>query len=160
MSAPYAVDLDRRDTVQQYPLGALYEDPLVGTKFRYMKFTEGTAAVDATVGHVVIWDGAVADWTNTLDVSDEAVTMPAGFAQAAFSNNEFGWFQTAGPNRKNITTDGGVAAHEKLVVHTTDGTVDTMAAGEEHHVVGVALADDGTTTATVLDPYQAYIELE
>ena len=77
-------------------------------------------------------------------------TVPAGLtigvAQYGITAGRFGYLGRSGVFE--VEGDGGVAAGEAIVPDTTTGNpgqADTMAAGEEHDVIGVALeADTGT----------------
>ena len=155
-----AVNLDAIDSKQQHPLGHKYEDPLSFSIFRYIKYDNGTDNLTPSVGDGTVWFDTTLGKA-TSDYSDASVTQPAGFLQAALTDAKFGWIQTRGINRKDITTDTGVVDNNKLVLDSAnDGHVDTMLDGEEEQVVAVALKDDGDTTETVLDAGQAFIEIE
>lgn len=110
-------------------------------KFRYVQFVD---AVTYAAGHVV----TAANAAGTAVTNDRAggsaifATQAFGVALRVMTENYYGYIQVTG--RATVQTDGGVAAGEALVAHTVDGECDTMAAGEEHLVFGVALADDAT----------------
>jgi len=140
-----ALDLDVIDTIPQYNLGAKYEDPISGAIYRYVKYDDGTA-VTATAGAPVQFLSN-SKWVVSGDLSEQADTQAAGFVQAALADTNYGWIQRAGYNRKVITTDGSVADGEALVADVSnDAQVDTMAAGEEDAIMGVALAADSTAS--------------
>lgn len=86
--------------------------------------------------------------TNGFKVTNTSanVVAAAGIAISAIPANSYGWIQVSGP--ASCVGDGAVAFGE-AVVQNGDGTVDTMAAGEEHQVVGFALEDDAVTTLYV-----------
>jgi hypothetical protein len=64
-------------------------------------------------------------------------------AVSVIPESYYGWIQVGGI--ANVVGDGSVAFGE-AVVPNGDGTVDTMAAGEEHEVIGFAVTDDVATT--------------
>jgi hypothetical protein len=130
-----------------HPLGSLFFDFATGKAYRYV---EGDAALinDALAANEALtWmdDG----WEVTNDMSvGLGVVAPAGVAISAIGEGEFGWIQVGG--KATINTDGGVSAGEALVIHSVDGEVDTMAAGEEHQVFAVATADDSGTAVNLV----------
>lgn len=71
-----------------------------------------------------------------------------GFSVAAvdISAAPYGWIQRSGII--DARCDGSVAAGEYLIGHTVNGECDTMAAGEEHLVVGIALEADSGSPVT------------
>ena len=147
---------------QKFPLGALHED-LMGRKFRFMKYNDGDDAVTPVAGYLA-WglDTGDEQWEVTCDYDSSTIKVlskdPKGFAQAAFTDGSYGWFQTYGYNRKNITTDGNVAQNERLMGGAANGAVDSWATGSEQ--IAIAREDDGTTTSTILDPGEAFITIE
>lgn len=140
-------DLDRADATAAVLLGQLHTD-LLGRKFRYIKYDDGSGNIAAIAGGGVSFlDSSL--WVVTGDISDASPVQPAGFTQAALTNGQYGWMQTGGKNRVAITTDGGVADGHALVLDSgNDNDVDTMADGEEEQVIGFATeADSGTSLA-------------
>jgi hypothetical protein len=145
------VDLDGIDTVRQFALGAKHVDSQ-NRIFRYGKYNEGDGAVDAVAGYLGLGlDSAYPDWEITCDYSSTTVpaiaNSPKGFAQAAFTDGTFGWWQTKGRNRKAILTDNVITQGLLLMKHaTTDGGVDAATGTVKY--LGTALeADSGTALA-------------
>ena len=118
-----------------------------GKTYRYVQFKD---AVTYVAGHVCT--PANTSWTAvTNDVaggSSVAATTFGGIALAAVTQNYYGWVQIGGV--ATVVGDGSVAADEAVVVHSTDGQADTMAAGEEHLIFGRALEADSGSPATFL----------
>ena len=74
-----------------------------------------------------------------------------GAAQTAIPAGSYGFVLRKG---KGLAQgDSSVAQGESLVSHST-GQVDTMAAGEEHQVIGLALAADGSAG----DTFSVYLD--
>jgi hypothetical protein len=142
---------DSIDSAAVHPLGTLVEGP-VGRKYRYV-YNAGADTLAAgevccfhttnTYGHIT---GTVA-----TSMNNGTAGIAAGVAQAAIPTTKYGWLQTSGDGVQALTTDAGVAQGDYLVVNggtSPDGTVDTMADGEEECVFAVALAADSSTTQT------------
>lgn len=152
------VNLDVIDTIQKHPLGAKYEDPLSGATFRYVSYDPDETTVDGTAGGAVVFADNV-QWEVTEDVSDASVSQPAGFLQAVLTAGDFGWIQRSGYNRKSIETLGQVSDGDKVIMDSANnGEVDTMAAGEEHNVVGFAVFTAATITTLAIGDLMIVIE--
>lgn len=109
---------------------------------KYVKFLD---AVTYIVGQVVEWASATAASVTNDRSGGSAIgtqTAPAGIVLDVMTQNYFGFIQVSG--NALVIGDGSVAAGEAVVSHSVDGEADTMAAGEEHQVFGVALDADGT----------------
>ncbi len=151
-------DIDKIYDEQEFPLNTPYRDN-GGREFVYLKYNEGDDGIDAVAGYFGIGlDSAYPDGEVTCDYSSSTVAALAndgrGWAQAAFTDGKFGWWQTKGRNRKALLTDAGVTQGQRLMKHaTTDGAVDSWASGQ---ALGVALEVD---TATALAIGQAYLNL-
>jgi hypothetical protein len=141
-------------TTAQAPLGSLAYEPATsaGTKANMGEqvwiyvFNDTTTTTQAWVaGDVILRDTAVANViTSTYDgTRSETAGAPAylvlGVAQHAIAAGSYGYILRKGI--ASMTGDGSVADGDPIVSHA-GGLVDTMAAGEEHCVFGVALTDD------------------
>lgn len=125
-------------TTAQNGLGTLRFD---GSKvYRYVKATDAVTQ-RAIVSHVANGTAGTDDWT--VVKGSATVTAPAGVAIGAIAADSYGWIQVGGI--VSCIGDGSVAAGEQVISHG-DGTIDTMAAGEEASVVGHALEADIATT--------------
>ena len=108
--------------------------------YRYVKATDAVT-LRAIVSHVANGTAGTDDWT--VVKGSATVTAPAGVAIGAIANGSYGWVQVGGI--VSCIGDDAVAVGEQ-VISNGDGTVDTMAAGEEASVMGHALEDDIATT--------------
>lgn len=126
------------DATAQQQVGVLAMDGL-GNVYRYV-LINAADAIDCADGQVVYMQS-----TSTYDVSaDQSAALgarPIGVGIGEITAGQYGWVMVAGIHDA-ILTDGGVAVGEFLIGHTVDGEVDTMAAGEEHLVIGQALSTD------------------
>lgn len=115
-----------------------------GVWYKYVKFLD---SVTYKAGQLVEW----ADTTGTSVTNDRAggsaigtQTAPAGVVLGIPTTTlQYGYIQCSG--NALVEGDGSVAAGEDVVSHSVDGQADTMAAGEEHQVFGVALDADSTS---------------
>lgn len=73
--------------------------------------------------------------------------VPAGIAMASTPLGGYCFFQRSGVGVKDLLTDGGLAAADVgIMPHaTTDGGVDTTAAGSEESNMGTVSSDDAST---------------
>lgn len=159
-------DLDMIYTEQEFPLGTLTEPDAQNRTFIFLKYNDGDGDVDAVEGYLgVQTDTGLPVHEVTCDYTEGGTVtiiplLPRGFAQAAFTNGTYGWWQIYGPNRKDMKTDEGVAQGQRLMKSANqalDGEVDSWATGSAQ--IAVALEADGTTTADILDPGQAFITI-
>ena len=146
------------DTSKKYELGALArtED---GNIYRYVQ-CDVSDAIDWAVGSPV---GIVSGGTSyecSCDLSDIGTTgvsaNAAGIATAAVDVSAFTdgtdtiyqWIQVSGSAA--VTLHGGTDVTSGLhVVWHDDGTVDLLAAGEEHLSMGYCIGGSGTTSLTI-----------
>lgn len=155
-------DLDKIYDKAEFPLGGVALDGN-GSRYRFLKYNEGDGAVDAVAGYLGVGlDSAYEPFEATCDYDSSSIPAIAnrvmGFAQAAFTDGKFGFWQTYGPNRKDITTDNAVTQGQNLMKHaTTDGGTDSHTG--DPAIIGTALEADGTTTSTILDAGQAFINI-
>lgn len=133
-------------------LGGLYT--WEGKVYRWVY---NAGADNITAGEVVGWflttpaAGHVSGTAATF-MDNGVAGIAAGVAEGAITAGRYGFVLKEGVTTATITTDGSVAQGESLVVNggaTPDGTVDTMAAGEEHCVFATALQDDASTSLTL-----------
>jgi hypothetical protein len=119
-----------------------------GNLYRYVQFVD---AVAYAAGHVVCW----ANTTRTAVTNDFAGgsrvgSRAAGIALGVMTQNYYGFILVQG-YYATVYGDGSVAAGDRVVAEIagpTDGTADTMAAGEEAEVFGEALEADTGAPAT------------
>ena len=127
-----------------YALGQIYIDFSTGKIYRYVEMDGALAANALTANQALSWMDDGFEVVN--DISEGlGVNAPAGVAINACPEAYFSWIQIAG--QCTLFGDGSVAAGECVVLHSVDGTCDTMAAGEYAQVLAIAL------TADAGDPY-------
>lgn len=156
-------ELDRIYTEQEFPLGSLTEPDGQDRVFTYLKYNDGDGDVDAVEG----WLGVQLDnqiHEVTCDYTPAGTVtiirlLPRGFAQAAFTHATFGWWQTYGPNRKNMrvcyTTLSQGERIIKCTSSTNDGDVDPWSSGNQQ--IAVALEDSVVNTD---DPDYVEVDME
>lgn len=124
-------------------VGGIYRYSVDGFLYRYIQFKDAVAYV---AGHVLAWANA----TGTAVTNDRAGggnigIQAAGIATRVHTQDYYGFMLVQGWHT-SVLGDGSVGAGESVVLDTgVDGGADTMAAGEEDEVFGMALeADSGT----------------
>lgn len=146
MSVGFNSPLTTIDTARKHPLGTR-RTGAQGRVYRY-GYNAGadTLAAGEIVGqHTNSTYGNVTGTVATFVDGSSTAGLGLGMALAAIPTTNWGWFQTNGPNDVDITTDTGIAEGDMLVVEggaSPDGTIDTMADGEEEMVIGVAIDAD------------------
>lgn len=90
--ATIGADLDRvYEDESDFPLGEIFVDH-DGKVYKFVKYTEGTAATDGVAGEVAYYDGETGYANNvvTSDLSDSD-EVGAGVLQADMSEDDHGW---------------------------------------------------------------------
>ena len=131
------------ETTPRATLGGIYE--FNGKFHKYVRFLDAVAYV---AGHICEWANAAGtSVTNDVSGGSSLGRAPAGIAPMVMTQNNYGYIQVSGV--ATVVTDGSVAAGEAVVADGgADGVGDTMAAGEEHQVIGYALEADSGSPAT------------
>lgn len=112
-----------------------------GKTFRWVQFVD----VDSEVGAVcypanTAGTDVTIDYTGGSNLGNKVVGISVSLVD--ISDKAYGFMQTSGVI--SVRGDGSVAAGDYVIGHSVNGEADTMAAGEEHLVFGVALeADSG-----------------
>tara|TARA_R100000700_G_scaffold26170_1_gene32984 strand:+ start:127 stop:624 length:498 start_codon:yes stop_codon:yes gene_type:complete len=142
------------DTSKKYELGAIAktED---GNVYRYVQ-CDVSDAVDWAVGHPVGIVSGGTSYEASADFSDITGGNCAGIATAAVDVSAFTdgtdtvyqWIQVAGSAAVTLHS-GTDVTHGLHVVWHGDGTVDLLAAGEEHLSMGYCIGGSGTTSLTI-----------
>jgi hypothetical protein len=131
------------DASPLYSLGDLCYAPN-GNIYRYVKYLD---SVTYLAGHVCQWASATLNYVSNDYTGGSTIgtglTTAAGICPGIpAAATPYGWLQVGGIAL--VFGDGSVAAGERVVPDGADGRADTMAAGEEHQVFGVALDADDT----------------
>lgn len=145
-----------------YPLGTVISRGTTGTdgerRFKLVLQEDG----DSTVGNLAIYttddNGYEISVTNGENTADN--NQPAGLIITAITDGDAGWVQTYGLSLVDIVTDGNAEAGDDLIPHsTTDGAVIEYIPGTDAPAesLGHALNDDGTTSASVLDVGEVFL---
>jgi hypothetical protein len=142
-------ELDRVYVNPEFPLGALTEADGQDRVFTFLKYNDGDGDVDAVEGYLAVQlDTDLPVHEVTCDYTEGGTVfiirrLPRGFAQAAFTHGTYGWFQTYGPNRKNVRVCFSTLSQGERIMKctddTNDGDVDPWSSGYEQ--VAVALED-------------------
>lgn len=114
-----------------------------GKIYKYVKYTEGTGALDLAAGDVVYYQD-VTGYTNsvvTADVSDSTgAELGAGVAPVAVTTDaSYFWIQIKGPATINVALGGS--------------------AGDGDPLTAVAAADKGLTKAAEADSTATYVSV-
>lgn len=137
---PSTINVEIGSRQDKWTLGRLYT--WAGDLYRCVKFLD---AVTYIKGQMAEWADATLAYVTNDRSGGSAIgtqTAAAGRVCRVMTQNYKGFIQVSG--NALLIGDGSVAAGEAVVPHSVDGECDTMAAGEEHQVCGVALNADST----------------
>jgi len=154
MKRIFATPLTANDSVAKEQLGCLRRE-WSATDSCYKTYRYVQAASDTTVANGTALGFVAADLTQTSvssDADDFYLDMVAGVGIGAITASYYGWIQTHGYHSVVKTNaDDDIAAGVKLILCSTDGTVDSMAANtaSTNTVVGIAVAADVDANDTV-----------
>lgn len=129
--------LDKRYTKMEFPLG---DKCKVGQRiFKFVKYDDGDGDNDGVAGgHTLHLEDGYGAGVVTCDQDSSTIDVienkSGGFLQAALENEEYGWSQIWGPNRKALILAGTAAVNGKLYPNTavvggvtTSGSVEHVA---------------------------------
>ena len=142
------INFTEYDTTQYHPLGTLVEDG----RNVYMYVKNDSADTAGVAGKMACAMTAKSYGVVTMKESEVTagglgtVTKPMGIFMSALPIANYGWIQVRGVST-TLVTDGGVADGDALVCDggaTETFIADTAVAGEEHAVIGHALAADSS----------------
>lgn len=117
--------------------------------FQLVLFHTGTTTIAA--GAPVMWQD-YDDFVVTAKVSDSKRNFIAGVALGTVTAGNYGFIQVAGPNAAVLDNgDDDIASGDVVIMASTDGVVDSVAAGTAPTYIplGVATAADIDTSNTV-----------
>ena len=148
----FKTQLTANDASAKEDLGSLrFEFDAANGGLKIYKYVQAAADTTVANGTALAYANAYG-WQVTNDESDSDQNRPAGVGIGAITASHYGWIQVGG-HHPAIKTDGtgDITANDTLILATTDGTVDSVAAGtaSTHRPIGVAVADDtaGNTVA-------------
>lgn len=138
---PSTINVEIGSKDDKWTLGRLYT--YQGDLWRCVKYLDG---VTYKAGQALSWADATLAYVTNDRSGGSAIgteTNPAGLCPRVMTQNYKGFMRVSGLGL--CEGDGSVAAGEAVVLHSADGQADTMAAGEEHQVFGVAQDADSTS---------------
>ncbi len=148
--------IDEVYTSEVIPVGTIREEPpgyggVAPKRYRFVKNNTVSAFV---VGEVVVrGDGLTGYLGLKPSTSQRTRQRVLGFVQHAIAAGSFGWIQCGGFGTVKAQAGSGLTADTNFVVSNgTAGTVEDMAAGDEHLVIGqsaAAIAAGATGTAFI-----------
>lgn len=138
-------------TEEKWPIGTVRVERATKTtpaeRWIFVKNAEASTAFAA--GDLVVRSTTSQDYEGTLHVGNATPIAPSrclGFAQHAIAAGSYGWIQCHGPG--TVKADGtGLTTTIAFVAGDTNLDVSTMAAGEEHLILGFALAAVGANAS-------------
>lgn len=148
--------LTANDSTAQEQLGIIREDiDSTGSLKRYVYVQ---AAADTTVanGTALAFSDTIRN-VATSDISDASQNQPCGVGIGAITAEYYGWVQCYGYHATVLTNgDDDIADGDTIILSSSDGVVDSVAAGtaSTYKPLGVAVAADvdaNNTVATFLD---------
>ena len=127
IAAILGIDPTAQSTTPEFvpgSLGAVTDSN--GTKiYKYLKYDDGTAAVDGVAGEVAYYytlDG-YKNHVCSSDLSD-SVEIGAGVIQANIATETYGWFQIKGAATLSIALTAGADGDPLTPTGSADGTLD------------------------------------
>ena len=135
IAAILGIDPTAQSTTPEFvpgSLGAVTDSN--GTKiYKYLKYDDGTAAVDGVAGEVAYYftlDG-YKNHVCTSDLSD-SIEIGAGVIQANIATETFGWFQIKGAATLTIALTAGADGDPLTPTGSADGTLDVSSAATDN----------------------------
>ena len=135
IAAVLGIDVTAQSTTPEFipgQLGVVTDSN--GTKiYKYLKYDDGTAAVDGVAGEVAYYytlDG-YKNHVCTSDLSD-SVEIGAGVIQANIATETYGWFQIKGAATLTIALTAGADGDPLTPTGSADGTLDVSSAATDN----------------------------
>jgi len=135
IAAILGIDPTAQSTTPEFvpgSLGAVTDS--TGTKiYKYLKYDDGTAAVDGVAGEVAYYftlDG-YKNHVCSSDLSD-SVEIGAGVIQANIATETYGWFQIKGAATLSIALTAGADGDPLTPTGSADGTLDVSSAATDN----------------------------
>ena len=153
MGVSLNLPLTEYDTTKTHPLGDKVQIGSKSYRYCYNAGADTLAAGEIVGQHTNSTYGNVTGTVATFVDGTSTCGLGLGMAMSAAPTLNYLWVQTGGANDVAITTDGSVAEGDGLVVEggaSPDGTLDTMADGEEEMVIGVAIDADTSGSAMAI----------
>ena len=135
IAAILGIDVTSQSTTPEFvpgSLGAVTDSN--GTKiYKYLKYDDGTAAVDGVAGEVAYYytlDG-YKNHVCSSDLSD-SIEIGAGVIQANIATETYGWFQIKGAATLTIALTAGADGDPLTPTGSADGTLDVSSAATDN----------------------------
>lgn len=135
IAAVLGIDVTAQSTTPEFipgQLGVVTDSN--GTKiYKYLKYDDGTAAVDGVAGEVAYYytlDG-YKNHVCSSDLSD-SVEIGAGVIQANIATETYGWFQIKGAATLSIALTAGADGDPLTPTGAADGTLDVSSAATDN----------------------------
>ena len=151
IAAILGIDVTAQSTTPEFIPGQLgVVTGSTGTKiYKYLKYDDGTAAVDGVAGEVVYYytlDG-YKNHVCTSDLSD-SIEIGAGVIQANIATETYGWFQIKGAATLSIALTAGADGDPLTATGAADGTLDVSSAATD---IVCAIAGDISDKEIICD---------
>jgi len=134
-AAVLGIDVTAQSTTPEFipgQLGVVTDSN--GTKiYKYLKYDDGTAAVDGVAGEVAYYytlDG-YKNHVCSSDLSD-SIEIGAGVIQANIATETYGWFQIKGAATLSIALTAGADGDPLTPTGAADGTLDVSSAATDN----------------------------
>jgi hypothetical protein len=135
IAAVLGIDVTAQSTTPEFipgQLGVVTDSN--GTKiYKYLKYDDGTAAVDGVAGEVAYYytlDG-YKNHVCSSDLSD-SIEIGAGVIQANIATETYGWFQIKGAATLTIALTAGADGDPLTPTGAADGTLDVSSAATDN----------------------------
>ena len=135
IAAILGIDVTAQSTTPEFipgQLGVVTDSN--GTKiYKYLKYDDGTAAVDGVAGEVAYYytlDG-YKNHVCSSDLSD-SIEIGAGVIQANIATETYGWFQIKGAATLTIALTAGADGDPLTPTGSADGTLDVSSAATDN----------------------------
>ena len=135
IAAVLGIDVTAQSTTPEFipgQLGVVTDSN--GTKiYKYLKYDDGTAAVDGVAGEVAYYytlDG-YKNHVCSSDLSD-SIEIGAGVIQANIATETYGWFQIKGAATLSIALTAGADGDPLTPTGAADGTLDVSSAATDN----------------------------
>ena len=135
IAAILGIDVTSQNTIPEFIPGQLgVVTDSTGTKiYKYLKYDDGTAAVDGVAGEVAYYytlDG-YKNHVCSSDLSD-SIEIGAGVIQANIATETYGWFQIKGAATLSIALTAGADGDPLTPTGSADGTLDVSSAATDN----------------------------
>ncbi len=151
------ISKDTVTTTQQAPLGFELTVPDGDKGAQVWVYVFNDDASGFVAGDVVVRDASTQTYDGILNTDTTAAVRVLGIAQHAIAAGSYGFILRKGIGVARAADNGNDQDDDPLVAGASGDTnptgVDVMAAGEEHCVIALGLADAGSTAGATFAVY-------